>query len=99
MTRSGFELYLVRHAIAAERGSRWPDDTLRPLTREGISRFKDVVKEVARLGLMLDVIFTSPLTRARQTAELLAEGLPQRPDLRIMKALAPGSAPEDVVAA
>jgi phosphohistidine phosphatase SixA len=31
------ELYLVRHAIAAERGKEWPDDTKRPLTKRGIS--------------------------------------------------------------
>ena len=27
------ELYLVRHAIAAERGEDWPDDDKRPLTQ------------------------------------------------------------------
>ena len=41
------ELYLVRHAIAAERGEEWPDDTKRPLTDRGISRFKDVVRGLA----------------------------------------------------
>jgi hypothetical protein len=35
------ELYIVRHAIAAERGQEWPDDNKRPLTERGISRFKD----------------------------------------------------------
>ena len=37
------EIYLVRHAIAAERGDDWPDDTKRPLTEQGISRFKEAV--------------------------------------------------------
>ena len=35
------ELYIVRHAIAAERGDDWPDDDKRPLTEKGIARFKD----------------------------------------------------------
>ena len=35
-----FELYLVRHAIAEERGDAWPDDSKRPLTEEGMSRFR-----------------------------------------------------------
>ena len=33
------EIYLVRHAIAAERGEEWPDDSKRPLTERGIGRF------------------------------------------------------------
>ena len=62
------ELYLVRHAIAAERGSEWPDDTKRPLTERGISRFKEAVKGLRHLDVTVDEIFTSPLVRARQTA-------------------------------
>ena len=61
------ELYIVRHAIAAERGSEWPDDTKRPLTERGINRFKEVVKGLRRLDITVDEVFTSPLVRARQT--------------------------------
>src|SRR4029079_1951160 len=57
------ELYLVRHAIAAERGSEWPDDTKRPLTERGINRFKEVVKGLRRLDITVDEVFTSPLVR------------------------------------
>ena len=62
------ELYLVRHAIAAERGPKYPDDRKRPLTPEGIKRFKDAVHGLVALDLELDVILTSPLTRAEETA-------------------------------
>jgi phosphohistidine phosphatase SixA len=44
---AGFELYLVRHAIAAERGPQWPNDGKRPLTDQGISRFKEAVEGLA----------------------------------------------------
>ena len=37
------ELYLVRHAIAAERGPKYPDDRLRPLTPAGTKKFADSV--------------------------------------------------------
>mgnify|MGYP003295143713 CR=1 FL=1 len=37
------ELYIVRHAIAAQRGQEWPDDSKRPLTERGIERFKEIV--------------------------------------------------------
>ena len=99
MMRNGIELYLVRHAIAAERGTAWPDDRLRPLTRHGIERFTQVVRGLTKLDIKVEVVYTSPLTRARQTAELLAEGLAEPPLLKVMRALEPGAAPEDVVAA
>ena len=41
------DLYLVRHAIAAERGEEWPDDSKRPLTETGITRFKEAVEGLA----------------------------------------------------
>ena len=84
------ELYIVRHAIAAERGSEWPDDTKRPLTERGINRFKEVVKGLRRLDITVDEVFTSPLVRARQTAELLASGLEGKAPVKVLDALAPG---------
>ena len=91
------ELYLVRHAIAADRGSEWPDDNKRPLTERGISRFKDGVKGLRRLDVALDEIFTSPLLRAKQTAELLASGLEGKPSIKVLDALAPGHTPSAVM--
>ena len=84
------ELYLVRHAIAAERGEEWPDDTKRPLTERGISRFKECVKGLRWLDAAIDEIFTSPLVRARQTAEILAAGVEGTPSVKVLEALAPG---------
>lgn len=84
------ELFLVRHGIAAARGSEWPDDTKRPLTERGVSRFKEEVKGLRRLDVEIDEIFTSPLIRARQTAELLAAGLEGKPPVKLLDALAPG---------
>jgi len=37
------ELYLVRHAPAAERGPEWPDDSARPLTPGGAAKFGKAV--------------------------------------------------------
>ena len=92
------ELYLVRHAIAAERGDEWPDDSKRPLTERGISRFKEGVKGLLVLDVAVDEIFTSPLLRARQTAELLASGLETKPTVKVLEALAPGHTPGVVMA-
>ena len=92
------ELYIVRHAIAAERGDDWPDDDKRPLTERGISRFKEVVQGLAAIDVAVDEIFTSPLVRAKQTADLLAAGLPGKATVKILDALAPGHTPASVLA-
>ena len=91
------ELYLIRHAIAAERGAEWPDDTKRPLTHKGIARMREVVEGLADLGVELDLILTSPLLRARQTADLVHQGLGGSTPLEETTVLAPGGAPADVI--
>ncbi len=92
------EIYLVRHAIAAERGDDWPDDSKRPLTERGISRFKESVGGLAELDATIEEIFTSPLVRAKQTADVLAAGAQGRPTVKVLEALAPGEAPATVIA-
>lgn len=86
------ELYIVRHAIAAERGPEWPDDSKRPLTERGIERFRESVDGLVWLGVQIDVVFTSPLVRAKQTAQYLSSGLPAKPPIKVLDALAPGHA-------
>ena len=88
---SDIQLYFIRHGIAAERGSAFPDDTKRPLVQKGVSRLRREAKGLGELGVAFDVVLTSPLTRARQTAELLAEALPGRPSVQTMESLSPGS--------
>lgn len=69
------ELYLIRHGIAADPESYAQDDE-RPLTDEGNQKTKKVAKRLRELNLQFDLILTSPLVRARQTAEILqAAGL------------------------
>jgi phosphohistidine phosphatase len=92
------EIYLVRHAIAAERGDDWPDDSKRPLTERGISRFKEAVGGLKGLDAVIDEIFTSPLVRARQTADLLAAGVEGKPTVKLLDALAPGHPAATVMA-
>lgn len=83
-------LYLVRHAIAAERGPNYPDDRERPLTSEGIARFKRVVDGLKEFDVQLDLVLTSPFVRAKHTAELLVAGIGGKPRLETLDALASG---------
>ncbi|HEX5038060.1 MAG TPA: phosphohistidine phosphatase SixA [bacterium] len=67
------ELYLMRHAIAVERGApSVEDDAARPLTDEGRKKLAGVCRGLSYLAADWDVILTSPFVRARQTAEAVA---------------------------
>jgi len=83
------ELYLIRHGLAEERGDRWPDDTKRPLTEQGVARLRKIARGLAELRITFDVVLTSPLVRARQTAETIAAGLDPRPHIAAAESLAP----------
>ena len=85
------QIYLIRHGIAEERGEAWPDDARRPLTDEGMARMRRVVRGLVRLGVTIEVLLTSPLVRARQTADIVATGLDPRPHIATLDSLAPGA--------
>jgi len=91
------ELYLIRHGIAEERGPKWPDDSKRPLTGKGITALKQEAKALAALGISFDLIISSPLTRTRQTANVFAEHLPEKPAVELSDALTPAGTPAAVI--
>lgn len=65
------DLVLVRHGIAEERGPG-VDDFGRRLTTAGRARMEDAARGLARL-VTPQVVFSSPLVRAMETAEILRE--------------------------
>ncbi|WP_088893481.1 phosphohistidine phosphatase SixA [Leptolyngbya ohadii] len=88
MAEQGIELYIVRHGLAGEHGS-YANDNERPLTEEGVRKTRKVAKQLKEFGLKFDLIQTSPLVRAKQTAEILqAIGLGK--SLEEFAELAPG---------
>lgn len=66
------ELYLIRHGIAAERDTCATDEE-RPLTDKGREKTHQVAKQLRDRKLRFDLILTSPLVRARETADILQE--------------------------
>lgn len=90
------ELYLIRHGVAAERGSDYPDDSKRPLTSEGIAKLRREAKALAALGVDVDQIISSPLVRTKQTADVFAQILPSTPPVATADALAPAGTPTAV---
>jgi phosphohistidine phosphatase len=66
----------MRHADAGSPDAqRYPDDALRPLTPRGEREQRAVARTLARLGVVPTHLFSSPLRRAWQTAEITAAGL------------------------
>lgn len=85
------KLILVRHAIATEReASPDLDDAARPLTPAGIRRFRRAARGFARLQITVDEVWTSPLLRAVQTAELLVQAMGRPNSTRTASELEPG---------
>jgi phosphohistidine phosphatase len=98
--KSGRTVYLVRHAVAAERDDqKWPDDAKRPLTHAGAARMRAIVKGMVALGVEIDLILTSPLMRAVETADILGRGLRPAPEIQQVAALGPDGAPARMVEA
>ncbi|MDP9371561.1 MAG: histidine phosphatase family protein [Chloroflexota bacterium] len=94
------ELYLLRHGDAVDRGTGgYERDEERPLTDEGRMEARHAARALLNLGVGLDLLLTSPLTRAGQTAAIAAEILRPRLGAHRCEALAPGGAPEAVLAA
>lgn len=89
-------IYLVRHAAAIERAAAGIEDEDRWLTAEGRRRYRKVSKRFARIAGDLSAIYTSPLVRATQTAEQLAEALKFAGAVEVWRELAPGHPARDV---
>ena len=70
------KLYFLRHGVAYERDEWQGDnDELRPLTDEGKSAMKREAKYLKQIKLELDCLITSPLVRAHDTAQFVANAL------------------------
>jgi len=82
------ELYVVRHGIALEDSPGGPD-ALRPLSSKGRRRFQKAARAFGNLGRKLDLVLTSPLVRAVQTAEILA-GATEHREVAVLEELDPG---------
>ena len=92
------ELYLLRHAIAVERGAPGEkSDRDRPLTEEGRKKLRGIAKALRAMELSLDLILSSPYARARQTAERVAKVLHHEQRLKFSEHLAPDGDAEQLV--
>jgi len=94
------DLLFLRHGIAIDREDPKcpPNDFDRALTKEGRRKMAEATRGMAALGLAFDRIVSSPLVRARETAEIVFKGISKAPKVEISDLLAPGMDVEEVVA-
>ena len=87
------KLILLRHAVAEDR-ARGVRDTQRPLTARGRAKMLRAAHGLHGLLPELELVLTSPLTRAVQTATILTETY--RPPVELIEsaALKPGAQPQ-----
>ena len=84
-------LYILRHGLAVERGTPgFENDARRPLTPKGRRQLRKITDAIGAMKLRPDVILSSPLVRARQTAEIVAAGLKLERRLAFADELSPG---------
>jgi phosphohistidine phosphatase len=88
--REAMELLIIRHAIAFERDPHgWADDAARPLSPAGIRLSRKAAAGLRELCKAPERLLTSPLIRAKQTAEILTE-VAGWPPAKIASELNPG---------
>jgi phosphohistidine phosphatase len=84
------ELYFLRHGQSVPSSDWTEDQEKRPLTEESVSALAHEVWALARMGVRPDVVITSPVERAQQTAEIVASGLGLEDRLRTEQCLGKG---------
>jgi phosphohistidine phosphatase len=83
------EVYFLRHGEAGKRVPIAARDTERGLTAAGRTEIEEVGEGMAELGLKFDVVATSPLKRAKETASIVNKALKRKPPVEEWVELAP----------
>ena len=89
------KIFIVRHGIAEE--SARGGDRARELTEEGRKKMKEASAGFAKLEAEIDHIFSSPLVRAVQTAEIVAKAVGHGHSVETMEELSPAHSPDQVI--
>jgi phosphohistidine phosphatase len=91
-------LYVLRHAEAEPKGPSWAaHDHERPLTPSGIKKFERSLKGLRGLELKIDLVLSSPFTRARQTAEIFCRAFKAGRKLEFTLHLIPSGDPRKLI--
>ena len=83
------DLFILRHGEAGERSSSLAGDRKRPLTSSGKLEISEIAKALKIIGLKFDLVITSPLKRAYDTATIVSEVLKIGNKVQVWKELIP----------
>jgi phosphohistidine phosphatase len=92
------QVFLIRHAHATDETLE-VGDAHRPLSAHGRTQAKRLGEKLRWYDCGLTHVWSSPLVRALQTAELVIAGLEDDVTLEVVPALEPGGATRTIVAA
>ena len=81
------DLFILRHGEAAESSSSLAGDKKRPLTSSGKLEVSEIAKALKIIGLKFDLVITSPLKRAYDTATIVSEVLKLGNKVQVWKEL------------
>ena len=84
-------IYFLRHANAGERVANPRKDEKRALDETGMEQCGSVGRALAALDVQVDVIVSSPLKRAAQTASLVGNEISYEGKLQLDDALRPAA--------
>lgn len=87
------DLYLLRHGRAGQSPGGF-DDSARPLTAEGKKEIRNAARFLKKRKIRFDAIATSPLVRARETAEIVSRVTGTGGDTVVWDELGPGGDPD-----
>lgn len=90
------KIYLIRHASALDALVD-SDDTLREITDEGVKDAKKTAEVLQRIAGKPDAVISSPLTRAVQTARVIAKKTGFKHEIMLFDGLKPEATPDAVV--
>src|SRR5688572_13732004 len=83
------DLFILRHGEAGERSSSLASDRKRPLTSSGKLEISEIAKALKIIGLKFDLVMTSFLKRAYDTATIVSEVLKIGNKVQVWKELTP----------
>jgi len=82
------ELIILRHGEAGQRSSI-ASDSIRPLTSSGKAEIHEIAKALKIIGLKFDIVVTSPLKRAYDTAMIVSDVFNIGKKVQVWNELAP----------
>lgn len=91
------ELYIIRHGLAGKKLEDIAKDDQRPLKKKGIAEMKGIAKGLKGLKISFDRVFTSPLVRSKETAEIVNTHCSHTKEVTVTPLLSPDASFKNLI--